>query len=102
MIELIALTFLCWMNGKLAERKGLPRRSWWVNTILAWIAAEFIGVAAGFTFYGKENLYAILGMGLFAGFGGYLVVKFILDKKPDITEKDIDHIGVDDLQPPKK
>lgn len=102
MIEIIALVFLCWMNGKLAEKKGLPRKAWWLNTILAWVAAEFIGVASGILLYGKENLYPILAIGLFAGFGGYLLVKFTLEKKPDVNDdKDVDRIGVDDLQPPR-
>jgi hypothetical protein len=101
MIEIIALFFLCRTNGRLAIKKGLPHKSWWINTIIAWVLAEFLGVLLGVSIFGKENLYAVLGTGLFSAFGGYLFIRNMLERKPDGEEDDIDRIGVDDLRPPK-
>ena len=42
-----------------------------------------------------------MSMGIISAFGGYLVIKFILDKKPDFVDEDVNGIGIDDLQPPK-
>jgi hypothetical protein len=44
----------------------------------------------------------LAGIGLASAFGGYLIVRAILEKKPDAYEDDIDNIGVDDLRPPVK
>jgi hypothetical protein len=104
-IEIIALIFLCRLNGQLAEKKGLPKKTWWINTIGAWVACEFVGVVLGSMMFGIHNIFAVMGVGLFSAFGGYLLVRYILEKKPDDKndlDKDINRIGVDDLRPPVK
>jgi hypothetical protein len=40
-------------------------------------------------------------IGVASAFGGYLFIKYILEKKPDFYEDDINSIGVDDLHPPR-
>jgi hypothetical protein len=102
MIEIIALFFLCRKNGSLAKQKGLPPRAWWLNTIAAWVVAEMVGVFLGLALFGQGNLSGLMALALVSAFGGYLLVKAILEKKPDALEDDIDEIGIDDLRPPKK
>jgi hypothetical protein len=43
-------------------------------------------------------------MGLMSGFGGYLIIRRILEHKPDVPEQQdsISRVSVDDLKPPKK
>lgn len=101
MIEIIALFFLCRLNGQIATEKGLPHKRWWLNTVLGWVVAEFTGVLIGVAMFGIGNLYAVLGTGLFFAFGGYLFIRNLLENKPELIEKEIDRIGVDDLRPPK-
>ena len=101
MVEIIALYFLCKRNGLLAAQKGLNPRTWKWYTVLAWLLTEIIGVIIGITLYGEDNLMGVLSLGIISAFGGYLIIKFVLDKKPDIFEEDINGIGVDELQPPK-
>ena len=102
MIEIIALVFLCKKNGNLAIRKGLKSRTWKLYTILAWICAEFTGIILGTILFGQNNLYGILALGLVSAFGGYLIIRSILEKKPDSLDNDIDRIGADELRPPAK
>jgi hypothetical protein len=101
MLEVIALYFLCKKNGMLASQKGLNPRTWKWYTVLAWILTEMIGVIMGITFYGESNLVGIMSLGIISAFGGYLIIKFILEKKPDLNKDDIDHNRVDELQPPR-
>ncbi len=108
MLEIIALIFLCKKMGKLAIQKGLKPGVWKLYTVLAWIGAEMFGVLLGMTFYTqendiKENFLGIMLIGLVSAFGGYLIIKSVLEKKPDsFDEKDINSIGTDDLRPPKR
>lgn len=102
MLEIIALVFLCKRNGALAEKKGLKPGTWKMYTVLGWILAEFVSLFIGMAMFGKESLIAVLAIGLFGAFGGYLFVRYILENKPDAAiEDDIRQIGVDDLHPPK-
>lgn len=104
MLEIIALIFLCKMNGNLALKKGLKPGSWKLYTIFAWIVAEITGMALGISFFGfdKKDIYSLMAIGLVSAFGGYLFVRAILEKKPDVIEEDINRIGVDDLHPPRQ
>lgn len=104
MLEIIALIFLCKMNGALALKKGLKPGSWKLYTIFAWIVAEITGMALGISFFdfSKKDIYSLMAIGFVSAFGGYLFVRAILEKKPDVIEEDINRIGVDDLQPPKQ
>lgn len=102
MLEIIALIFLCRSNGNLAQRKGLKPTSWKVYTVLAWIIGELAGVMIGISMFDKTNLLGVLGIAIFCAFGGYLLVRKTLENKPDVLDDDIDNIGIDDLQPPRK
>ena len=101
MIEIVALFFLCKKNAELAILKGLKPNTWKLYTVLAWILAEFIGVAVGMAMFGIKNLYPVLGIGLFSAFGGYLFIRALLEKMPNSLDEEVNKIGVDDLQPPK-
>lgn len=104
MLDIIALFFLCRMNGKLASKKGLKSLHWKLYTILAWVIAEFIGLILGVAILGfaKEVFFNLLFIGIASAFGGYLIVRAILEKKPDALDDEINTIGVDDLKPPVK
>lgn len=109
MLEILALIFLCIQNGKLAVSKGQQRAPWIIYTILAWIGAEMMGIIMlGGAILGKgifmqENLLGIMLLGLVSGFGGYLFIKYLLDKLPgSFNKEEIDRVGADDLHPPKK
>lgn len=103
MLEIIALFFLCSKNGRLAASKGLPARRWITYTVLAWIGAEFTGMLFAMALYGKTAILSILTTGLFCGFGGYLLIRRILENKPDSKDEKVStSVHVDDLRPPKK
>jgi hypothetical protein len=103
MIEIIVLILLCIQNKKLAIKKGLKPTPWIFYTIGTWLMIEMIGIFLGIFILGitLDNIFALTCIGLMSGFGGYLIVRAILEKKPDFEEENIDRIGVDDLQPPK-
>ncbi len=113
-IEIIALIFLCKKNGDLALQKGLKPRTWKIYTVVAWIMAELIGCVAGMIMFAdmakldmklmsQSTMIAISSVSLFAAFGGYLFVRHTLEsKQDDELDKDVNHVGVDDLAPPKK
>lgn len=92
MIELILLFLLTKNIGVLAERKGEQPGKWKVITVLSWIACEIIGLMLGLMLLGQRNLLGLMFFGLFSAFGGYLLVRYVLEKKPDATN-DIDNIG---------
>ncbi len=115
LIEIIALIFLCKKNGELAIQKGLKSKTWKIYTVVAWILAEFIGCIFAVLLFiepgqlnmkeiAQSNIAAISLVSLFAAFGGYLFVRYTLEKKPDggLFDKDVNHVSVDDLAPPKK
>ena len=102
-MDLIILFFLVRNIGTLALKKGLKTFSWKLYTVLAWITGEIIGIGMAVNLFGPFNInnidlrYGL--MGLFFAFGGYLLIRFILEKKPDSLDDDIKGIGVDDLKP---
>jgi hypothetical protein len=102
MLEIIALIFLCKKNGVLAEKKGLKPGTWKLYTVIAWIVTEFFGIFIGMMMFGKTNLVAVFATGIFGAFGGYLFIRYNLENRPDNLEEDVNHIGVDDLQPPPR
>ena len=111
-IEIIALVFLCKSNGQLAFKKGLKPNTWKLYTVLAWLGAEFIGCILGLIMFGQgvsdptkieqAQLFKMSFVAIFCAFGGYLIIRSILEKKPDTIDHDINSIGVDDLKPPAK
>ncbi|MBS1734546.1 MAG: hypothetical protein JST02_14720 [Bacteroidetes bacterium] len=93
MIELILLFLLTRSIGKLAERKGEHPGKWKILTVLSWIAFEIFGLMLGLSLLGNKNLVGLMLFGLFCAFGGYLLIRFILEKKTDVINDDIDNIG---------
>ena len=94
MIEIIILYFLTRSIGVAAGKKGLPPGKWKFITIIAWLGFEMAGLILGIAFFGTENIYSLMAFGLVCAFGGYLTVKYVLDKKPDNKmNEDIDNIG---------
>ena len=100
MTEIILLFLLAKSIGALAVKKGLPAGRWKFIMVMAWILFEMIGLAIGLSIFGKNNLIGLMGFGLICAFGGYLIVRYILENKPDDEIKDeVDRIGVDQLKP---
>ncbi len=100
MIEIILLFILTKQMGALAVKKGLPRGRWKFITVIAWLVFEMIGIILGIIFFGQGNLIGLMAFGLVCAFGGYLTVKYNLEKRPDEKiNDDINRIGTDQLNP---
>ncbi|MGB4843994.1 MAG: hypothetical protein WBP16_06000 [Ferruginibacter sp.] len=94
MLELVLLYFLAKNIGTLATKKGLPPLKWKLTMIGAWIVFETIGLFIGISMFGTGNLLGLMAIGLASAFGGYLLIRYILEKKPDHNQfDDIDNIG---------
>ena len=92
MIEIIALVLLAREIGRIAERKGLARRTWWIFLVIAWIAGEFAGAVIGILIFGLNNIVSVELVAIAGAITGYFVVKGNLAKRPDVSD-DIDQIG---------
>lgn len=88
MLEIVALYFLTVHNGRIAERKGLPPRTWKLNTIFAWLIGEMIGVLIGMRLFGIDNILSIMLIALPCAFAGFHLVKYTLEQKPDLKSQD--------------
>ena len=101
--------------GNLAVQKGLNATTWKLYTILGFFAAEIVGIILGIVLFGidinafnnaeklqNSNIYGLEAFALISAFGGYLIVKSILEKKPDSFDEDINKISINDLRPPQK
>lgn len=88
MIDIIILFFLARYIGKVALRKGLPKWKWIGLTVLSWLSAEMIGIVLGVMLFGQTNLSAVIFFAIFCALGGYLIVHALINKYPDIIEKD--------------
>ena len=98
MLEIIALIYLSRRIGSLAIQKGLKPLTWKLYTIAAWITCEIIGMLIAYALFG-QNIFSIMSIALTAAFGGYLLVRAILEKKPDVVDNDINSIGSRDHNP---
>lgn len=95
MLDLILLYFLAKHIGQLAVKKGLPPLKWKLILICVWLLFEMMGLFFGVAFFGAGNLTGLLALGLASAFGGYLVVRRVLENKPDSNPyDDIDNIGI--------
>ena len=94
-MDLILLIFFCWQIGKLAEKKGLKAGPWRWRLVGIWVLFEFIGLYIGVLLFGfnKDNLVGLFLFALICAFGGYLLLKRYLDKRPDPMDNDIENIG---------
>ena len=100
MLDLIVLYFLAKSIGVLAIKKGLPPLRWKLILIGVWLTFEMLGLVIGVVIFGTGNLYGLLAFGLASAFGGYLLIRYILEKKPDNDiDEDVNRIGVKDLSP---
>ncbi len=94
MIDVIILFFLCKKIGKTAKEKGLGPLKWKLLTILCWFLFEGIGLNFALGWLGYERINSITEMisivglnpsviffSLFCAFGGYLLVRFLLERK---------------------
>ena len=100
MLDIIALIFICKYVGRLALRKGLKPGTWKINTVLGWFGIQIIALAAGILLLNSRDLIGLQLLGWICSIGSFLVIRYILQNKPDITpDEDINRIGVDDLKP---
>ncbi len=100
MLEIIALIYITKGIGRLAIVKGLKAGTWKIYTVLSWFITEFIGIGVGLFLLNSRDPIALQLLGLIFAVGGFLIVRSILQKKPDQTaDDDINRIGVDDLHP---
>ncbi len=96
-MDLIILFFLCRKIGKIAREKGLKALKWQLFTILSWFILEGIGLIVALEWLGYQNIKTtnemiaavtknpgITFFSLFCGYGGYLLVRYILEKKEPI------------------
>ena len=92
-MDIILLFFLCRSIAKLAKSKGRNPFLWVIYTIISWIFCEGIGlnIALGRIGFGEITTYnqlmtvvlnhpGIVFFSLFCAFGGYLLVRFVLEK----------------------
>lgn len=93
MLEIIALIYLTKNIGNLALDKGLKPGTWKLFTVLAWFAAEIVGIALGLVIFGTENYIQAVLFGYAAAITSYFIIKSVLSNKPDIMEDDIDQLG---------
>ena len=93
-MDLIILFFLCRKIGRIARENGLIALKWQLFTILSWFILEGIGLIVALEWLGYQNIKTtnemiaavtknpgITFFSLFCGYGGYLLVRYILEKK---------------------
>jgi len=86
MLEIILLYFSCKHIGALAIQKKLKPGRWKIITILTWLSFEMLGFVLGILFFGFDpnstsNLWGLMLFALCCGFGGYLIVRNLLERK---------------------
>ncbi len=99
MPEIILLYFLCRNIGNKAREKGIKPLRWQILTIVSFILFEGLGINIALSWLGlgtiknmKEaqdaliNHPGIVFFSLFVGFGGYLLVRKILESRADRVE----------------
>jgi hypothetical protein len=100
MPESIILFFACRKIGKLAILKGLSPIKWKLITILMFFIFEMIGMNISIYNQGNPKIETMqqsiefftnhpqsIFINLFIGFGGYLLVRFYLEKKEDKVDE---------------
>jgi len=100
MPEIIILFFACRYIGKLALRKGVSPIKWKIITILLFFIFEMIGMNISIYNQGNPKIETMqqsiefftnhpqsIFINLFIGFGGFLLVRFYLERKEDKVEE---------------
>ena len=100
MFEIIILFFACRYIGKLALRKGLSPIKWKLITILMFFIFAMIGMNISMYNLGNpkietmqqsfdlfKNHPEVIFINLFVAFGGYLLVRFYLERKEDKVDE---------------
>ncbi len=61
---------------------------------MAWVAGEFIGATIGVYTFGTDNLISVELVAVAGAITGYFILKANLSKRPDVTDDDINQIGM--------
>lgn len=100
MLEIIILYFLTKKIGQMALQKGLKTSAWKIFTVVAWFAGEIVGFIMGFSIFGTQNLLGLIALAFFGAFGGYLLIRYILEQKQDVFDDDgSNRTKIDELGP---
>lgn len=91
-MDIILLIFFCIQIGKIARRKGLNVAAWRWRLVFVWLGFEFLGLMIAVMLFGfhKDNLFGLAAFAIACAFGGYLMLKATLDKKPDEFGDDVE------------
>jgi hypothetical protein len=93
-LDLILSIFLAYLNGLRAKRKGQRPGRWALFTVLAFLLLEILGGAFVIGYFYKGSLTPdaittyLVGHPIhsvfmwFCGFGGYLFIRYRIDKLP--------------------
>lgn len=92
MLEIIALVFLTKKIGAIAKIKGLKSGMWKLYTVLAWFGLELLVMVSIILIAGEEMTILAAICGIASGFGGYLIIKYVLEQKPD-EEDELDELA---------
>ncbi len=85
MIEILVLINITKIFGRLATQKGLSAGLWKLYIVLAWFFAEFTGIFIGVLLFPDTMLvYLLFGYSFAAA--AYYLLKYILNKKPDLVD----------------
>ena len=94
MIEILVLINITKTFGRLANQKGLSAGWWKLYAVLAWFFAEFIGIFIGLLLF-PDTMLAYVLIGYAFATGAYYLLKYILNKKPDLVDDTwLNQIGV--------
>lgn len=98
MFDILLFIIFCTQNSKLARRKGLNPRPWVWRTIAAMFGGIFLGsIVISIGYRGGMNMASMqkflfqnplkLATVYVLEIGGGLLVRYMLDKKPDPTNQ---------------